>query len=239
MTKSTSPSGATGQKAVPDLIGSKTRLWTETAKLKDRDVLRLSILRDLVMGLHSEKSRQLATHNRTGAEKITLWEQRLESLMLVQALEGDLGDLIQNVQITAPIAQDVPSVLLSTFPKEKILREDRKWEAALVNKAHQRGWHFWNLDTWVEIPKIEEWTHRLTQGLWPNAFILFVESVPRSGASQTPPTDRLWHGRWWIATRAETDLTQLLKTDLNLWPGSPQNAPDQPVFKLNFPKSKA
>lgn len=225
------------QEPAPTLIRSKTDLWNQLSQLKDAELLKIAVLRDLVMDLHSEKSRLLATQHRAGARNLTLWENRIESLMNHDSLEGELVALIKNVALSSSNTPVIPPALFSVFSKDKILRADRKWEAALLRKSHELNWRFWNLEAWVEIPKIGEWSDTMKKALWPRGIFLFSESAAAAPASPSELTRGFWHGQWWLTAAPEEDLIKTILENLKQWPGTAQKPPSPPQLKHVFPKS--
>jgi hypothetical protein len=131
----------------------------------------------------------------------------------------------------------LPELLFAKLEREKLTRYDRKWEAAIAAEAVSVKWPFWCLDTWVQIPLIEEWDQTFVENLWPRGMILFSESSSSidkwQNHSENDPG--VWRGRWNIILDRKFKGPEELSLKLDQWPGAPSNAPARPQWKRLFP----
>ena len=169
--------------------------WKAVQSQPSGALLRLALLRDYARKLHAERSACMATGNAPRGHQIESLEAKLAWLrtrldLIQNANEPDL--LLQ--QITPPNSSvketALPKRLTSLLPAEKLNRYDRAWERALAVEALKAKWCFWSADHLVRLDQAEHFHQELTDLLWPDGLILYVES----GGGTTPPQH--WNGRW-------------------------------------------
>jgi hypothetical protein len=204
----------------------------------DAPLLKLATLRELVRGLHIERSRCLATGRKEETLAIKFWESRAEELRNSSSLDGGLKELLAGAPPARKRTRLLPEALLASLDKSRFERYDRQWEAALAAEACTLGWRFWALDAWVEVSQAEEWNARLQELSWPYAVVLFAEPAP--GSERATDSDApLWRGRWTLVVHPRFNSASELSLDLPRWPGSPPSAPQPPQWKLLFsPKGR-
>jgi hypothetical protein len=221
--------------SVDEIIRQDMDRWADCDGTPEMTLLRLSILRELIQKLHSEKSRCLANGLKAEAQSIKIWETRIEELRDHLSLYGDLMQLIQDPKSAPKKKRNIPEALFQNLDRDKLLRYDRKWEAAIVAEAITLNWKIWNLDAWVKIPSIEEWDTVLSQRLWPHSLVLFAESAQSPNTGLSPSEDTYWHGRWMTLLHPHFNTPIELSLNLNTWPGAPETPPSLPQWKQIYP----
>jgi hypothetical protein len=227
---------------VEEIIQGVSERWQDCEGLPEMTLLRLAILRELIQMLHSAKSRCLAGGLKTEALDIKRWEVRIEEIKDSAILQGSLPQLLQQSSPSTPTLskkkRNIPESLFTSFDRDKVLRYDRKWEAAILAEALSLNWKVWALDAWVNIPQIEEWDRAFTQRLWPHGLILITENAKSSQDSQSSSTDsdsHCWQGRWTILLHPHFKHITELSLQLDRWPGSPEKPPSPPAWKRIYP----
>ena len=201
--------------------------WRTCEGTAERDLLRLVVLRDLLHGLHAEKSRLLSTGMRQDATCIHGLETRIDELRNCKPLEGDLKNLLSGELKLKKRTRLLPDAVFGGIDREKLERYDRAWEAAMTSEAVSQGWRIWALDAWVEISRVDEWNRRLIEQLWPHGIVLFVES----GGSQN---SNAWLGRWVCLLHPKFSAPSEISLGFSNWPGTQST----PSWRLLFsPKS--
>ncbi len=226
---STSPS-------IDHLIHSGMDQWADCEGLKEMTLLRLAILRELVLQLHLKKSQCLANGKKLEVQSIKEWEVRLERVRHLPLLSGPLMHLVKQSETIPQKNRLIPEALFSTLNREQLLRYDHKWEVSIAAEAARLGWHFWSLDTWVELLKIDEWAARLSQTLWPHAVVLMKEDThPQRKLEPMDTSDPLWHGTWTVLMHPNFRHPNELSLNLETWDGIAVNAPTRTIWKLLYP----
>jgi hypothetical protein len=216
-TKSTNPPVTT--ELIPEHLAGSAEAWRLCDGSTGASLLRLAILRELLRSLHAEKSRCLATGKKTEAQQFRQWETRIENLRQGVDLKGELADLLRDGPIPKKRTRLIPQALLSVLTRERLERYDRKWEAEIAAEACSLGWRFWTLKAWVSIPLAEDWNRRLSERLWPNGVVLFIEAIdhPAPGPpADTGPSESLWQGQWTILLQPSF-TPQDLSLDFDRW----------------------
>jgi hypothetical protein len=223
--------------SVEELIRQDMDRWADCSGSPEMTLLRLSILRQLIQNLHSEKSRCLASGLKTEAQAIKNWEVQIENLRDHISLQGDLLQLVQESLATPKKKRNLPEALFQNLDRDKLLRYDRKWEAAIAAEAIALNWKFWILDTWVKIPMIEQWDQAFSQRLWPHGLILFAESAnaPERENLQDNADLMYWRGRWVTLLHPHFKTPMELSLNLKHWPGAPETPPSLPQWKRIYP----
>jgi hypothetical protein len=230
-----SPQGVVS--VTPELLAQSAEAWRLCEGVEGASLLRLAILRDLLRSLHAEKSRCLATGKKAEAQQFRHWEQRIEDLRQCMDLRGELTDLLREGVLRKRRTRLIPQGLFNHLPADKLQRYDRKWETEIAAEACALGWRFWTLQAWVSIPLAEDWNRRLSERLWPNGVVLFVESLKQSGPNDGP-SEPLWKGQWTVLLQPKFKTPADLPLDFERWPGAPEASPvaqaEPPVWKLLF-----
>jgi len=218
---------------IEQMVEQAAERWRIAGSGPDCDLLRLAVTRDLMHSLHAEKSRFLSKGQREEASKMKAYEKKIEEIRSSAPLSAQLQDILSGTSALKKRTRLLPEALFGVLSREKFERYDRQWEAALASEANQIGWDFFGLEAKLEIQKIDEWNKRLTERLWPNGIVLFVESISLESEKDSMPAT--WHGRWIVVIKPQFQNSQLLSTDLNNWPGT-----QMPVtWKLLFsPKNR-
>lgn len=164
--------------------------WLQAEGSASSDLLRLALLREIFRELHASKSRLLATGRREEARSCDRMEKRVDELRQSGSFPGDLGALLSSNEPLKKKSRPLPQALTRVIEPEKLNRYDRAWESTIAAEAFARGWNFWRLEAWVEINGIESWNQRLSERLWPEGIVLWVES-----GKFEPPR---WQGQWLI-----------------------------------------
>lgn len=221
-----------------EVLARLAHLWREARKssLPDQPqattLLRLAVLRDVFRALHAQKSRCLATGMKEQAQALKFWEARLEELRgadlsletLAEPRAYDGDDLFAILGTQTPLkkrSRVIPQGLFSAIEREKLERYDRVWENALTAEAASIGWRFWRLEAWVSIQAIEAWNARLTEALWPDGIVLFVESAGFEETSD--PEKARWQGQWTVSINPRFKTAQEIGLDFHGWPGQAGN----------------
>jgi hypothetical protein len=220
-----------------EIITRAAERWLDCQTSSESTLLRLAILREIVQSLHSEKSRCLANGLKSQAQVIKTWETKIEELRDGVTLDGDLLQLIDQFQTIQKKKRILPESLFQHLERDKLLRYDRQWEAAIAAEGLSHHWKLWTFHSWVEIPLIEEWSQAFAQRLWPHGLILFTESAHSKEAdlqeSQLEPL--YWKGRWTILLDSHFKSPAELSLNVSRWPGSPIKAPATPQWKKLYP----
>lgn len=190
--------------------------WTQCADLPEESLLRLSLLRDAMRRLHSEKSSCLARGDRTQVAQIKEWEDKVYRLREAPRLHGELMAQLEGDLPAGRRSQILPEALFHQIPREKLERYDRQWEHLLAAEACALGWRFWALSGKVAIDRTSESDLALQAALWPNAVVLFSEP----GSELNGGIDgELWHGRWLMVVEPHFKSAQDLHINLAGIPG--------------------
>lgn len=221
------------------LIERSSHLWKQIEGSSEANLLKIAILRDLYRALHARKSQCLAKGAKEDARALNAWEARLTELKSAAQLSGELIDLIQSAEPVKKRTRLLPESLFSIVPREKLERYDRAWELSLAAEGFALGWKLWSLKAWVEIPSIERWNSMLSEQLWPNALVLFVESA---GFIESGDPDRaLWQGDWLLLANPRIETGSDFSLDFGSFPGRSLAAPSdsaEPSWKLVFAPKK-
>jgi hypothetical protein len=217
------------QEELEQILLRQSESWNQTAGRPETTLLRLAILREIIRNIHARKSHFLATGRKTISQGLDQRETFLNELRHRTQLEGSLKEyLLGNVSVPGQ-PRILSDELLASIGKEKLTRHDRQWEAALAAEAAVLGWSFWSLEVWVEITQVEQWNLKLNELLWPRGLVLFVES----GAA-TRVSELLWQGRWILTLPAGVHPSEEFKLTDGPWPGTPNQPPSPPTWKLLF-----
>jgi hypothetical protein len=212
---------------IESLLEQSAEKWRTCEGTGERDLLRLVVLRELLHGLHAEKSRLLSQGMHDDATSIRAIEARIEELRNCKPLEGDLHELLSKEIKLRKRTRLLPDAIFGSLEREKLERYDRIWEAALASEAVAQGWRVWALEAWVEISKVDEWNRRLIEQLWPHGIVLYVES----GGSQN---QNAWLGRWVCILHPKFRTPSEISLGFSNWPGTQSS----PSWRLLFsPKS--
>ncbi len=216
-----------GGSHIDNLLEESAEKWRICEGTQECDLLRLVVLRELLHGLHAEKSKLLSHGMRQDAASIRGIESRIEELRNCKPLDGDLRDLLSNEVKLKKRTRLLPDAIFSSLEREKLERYDRTWEAALTSEAVSQGWRIWALEAWVEISKVDEWNRRLVEQLWPHGVVLFVESAGSQNTSA-------WLGRWICVLHPKFRTPSEISLGFSNWAGTQSS----PSWKLLFsPKS--
>lgn len=205
--------------------------WKFCEGLPESDLLRLAVLRDLVHGLHAEKSRFLAHGQRESASSIRTIEDRIEDMRNCKPLSGDLETLLSGTALgLKKRTRILPDSVFASLDREKFERYDRQWEAALASEGISIGWKIWALEACIDVPQIDAWHKTLTEQLWPHGIVLFVESARDNAISSTSA----WLARWIMTLHSKFQDPSDMGLDFSKWPGTSST----PSWRLLFsPKS--
>jgi hypothetical protein len=220
------------------LLAESSERWRQREGARDATLLRLVILRDLVRALHAQKSRFLATGQKSQAQSLKDWEARIDELKGCSPLEGDLYELLSGTRRARKRTRLLPEALYSSIEREKLERYDRQWEAAIAAEGASLGWRFWSLSASVEIMSVEAWNRRLAEQIWPHGITLYVEggNAPGAALAGAPGQVPSWPGRWIVLLHNKFRAPAELGLDIAAWPGTA--ADPAPQWKLLFsPKS--
>jgi hypothetical protein len=222
---------------IDEMMNRITDRWQDCKGTPESTLLRLCLLKELLQSLHSEKSRCLAAGQKDQAQAIKVVEVKLESLRESAALQPDLSELLNHADPGQRKKRIIPEALFKSLDREKLLRYDRQWEAAITAEAASLSWKFWSLDSWVSISALEEWDKTLHQKLWPHGLILFVESYYSNSRQieENHSESNLWRGRWIVALHSRFQSPLDLSLDLRYWQGFPEKAPSEPQWKKLYP----
>jgi hypothetical protein len=194
------------------MIPSADRLrgqWLEARGKPECRLLRLAILRELHHEIHSGISRVTAGSGDSLALKIL--QPGIEALRDARRLPEDWDALFRPSSFLdgAPGAKPSPATpeeLAALLPpagvteaigRDKLLRYDRKWEAALAAEARHAGWRFWTAERELPLAEVGRLNDDLVRELWPRGIVLFCEPAPREARPGH------WRGRWYLAARPE------------------------------------
>jgi hypothetical protein len=214
--------------------------WNQTAKMPDRKLLRIALMREMSRTLHTLRSECLATGQDGQARDLLLREEFLSHrFMELQTQDLPLRQVYARsasgrLESRGPDAMPaLPPELTAVIDGSKFTRPDRHWEAFLAIEAFARGWSFWTFECWVEIENVESWAKEFSDSLWPRGVVLFIES---SGFHRGPQS--LWRGKWFLVITSDiardiapeignADLSALLGIDTDQLPRVPQESPER------------
>ncbi len=181
--------------------------WQEVATHHDQRLLRLAILRDLYREVHARISQPSATSSDTLALKIL--QPCLEALRDSRKLPENWDELFRTSTRppSAPVSEPLSDPVLEAFGRERILRYDRKWEAALATEARLAGWSLWTATLELKLTDVGAANDRLISELWPGGICLFCEPAPPT-KNHAEPKHGYWRGRWWIALEPSVTAPQ-------------------------------
>jgi hypothetical protein len=233
----------------PDEIVQKSvPRWEDCEGLEESTLIRISILRDLLTDLHTEKSSLLSRGKRDEANAFREWEQKIEILRTASPLPLGLNDLLKDPTQARKRTRLIPDALYSFVPREKLERYDRTWEATLSAEGAALGWCFWAVDFWVKIDKIDQIHLALSYQLTPHGVILFsetasgaLENVSQSAVfdsskseADTRMNEGLWKSRWFVLLKPRYRTPDF---QLDALPGVSE-LPDAPQWRLLFSPKK-
>ena len=212
--------------------------WNDCNELSGKRVLQLSLLRQLIRKLHSEKSRYLARGLRKEAQDLKEWELKIQNLRERPSLNEDLATLLQS---SAPLnkakQQRLPEALFQRIDSEKLNRYDREWEKAIASEAIHLGWNFWSFTLWVKVDLIEEWEKKLSSVLWPHGVILFAENYGQKTSFHVDELNSttLWQGQWTLVMDSRFQHPSEILSSLTSVQELPENPPAAPKWARLYP----
>ena len=192
-----------------ELIHQSLEQWENCAHHDHPTLLRLSLLRDILRKLHSDRSRCLVQGLKLETADIRDCENKIEALKDCSPLEGDLLKILSGEIKCKKKTRLVPEKLWTSIEREKLERYDRHWEFAIASEALSQGWKLWNLETEIPVATIEEENRKIGETLWPTGIVLFAETV--SFAANSPN----WHGRWLVVMHPDTSSDSM--SSLGRW----------------------
>lgn len=157
----------------------------------------LEKLRKLARSFHAKTSGALGTSDTNLAESLQVVESKLGLLR---------ENYLKNIAFKPPQRKAMAS-LFKVLGSEKLEREDRRWELAISKEAIIQGWRFWKLEAQPKIMEVEAWDKRLSEILWPNGIVLFVEASSEASVIEkklkSRKVSRTWAGAWTIVLHPE------------------------------------
>jgi hypothetical protein len=166
--------------------------WKKCADHSAVKLLRMAVLRDYARQLHAERSTCMAKGNIPRGHAIEDVEKKLEALRdRPELLAGD--ETLRELLLLRFQDTEAPNTLPSSFaiPKDRLERYDRHWERAIALLAADDDWNVFAITATVQLKKVETFHERLSDQVWPDAVILFVEGLAESS---TIPKE--WAGKW-------------------------------------------
>jgi tetratricopeptide (TPR) repeat protein len=118
---------------IEELIQKSRRKWQDCSQGADKDLLRLVLLREMIRGIHAEKSRCLGTGLKEEAKGLKDFESKVERLREAGHFSDDLEALIQGGGSISKKSHFLPEGLFRSVEREKFDRYDRKWESAIAS----------------------------------------------------------------------------------------------------------
>jgi len=185
--------------------------WASASGLSGTQILRFTILRDLLEAIHTRRSVLLAQGPTDEVRTLQSLEQKIESLLLAKELNGDLEQTIEESSPQKEPAKLSPSSkVLKVVGAEKANRFDRIWSTRIAMEAEKANWNFYRLEGWIDLTEAVQVHTDLQNILWPNGTILWVESAQRAAPTDRTPGDSRWKGCWVFVLNPEVSPGQLL-----------------------------
>lgn len=176
-------------------------------------LLRLSLLRNFVHQIHTKRSEMMAAAENPDLTELTRCEEylnqafarlELDELSLENVIDLSLkGKVDPNFRLPKPVikksALESKPYLNLIFNPERLSRPDRYWELEIALEANQVRWNFEVLGATCEVHEVERFSRLLSERLWPDAVVLFVESGGLTAANTNKSDLIYWRGKWFLA----------------------------------------
>jgi hypothetical protein len=188
--------------------------WARAEHSKYRTLLRLAVARDLARLVHAGISGSLADRVKPGAAPLRAIGAWLEPLRGLAQLDFPFealltGDLPRASDPGMSVARAPSARLLQTLGREKLLRYDRAWEAAIAAESDVAGWQLWRGEASIRLQAVGSWNEGVSSRLFPRAIVLYCEK----SASSQPADPELWPGSWIAVSDPELGSPETLVPD--------------------------
>lgn len=181
-----------------------TERWSESDRYAHHSVLKRALLRELRRLLHDKRSSLLST-GKSVPKQIGEWEQRLEVLREAELPnQTELKTLLTDKRSPSPGRFAWQEKWNQAIEPGKLERYDRTWEKILLQEALSSGWSLWTLKGQVSLRDVEKANQGVSDSVWPQGILLFVENVAFHAAHGLW-AHPVWEGKWSLLFSPEAD----------------------------------